>query len=255
MIKSVQKGFTLIELMIVVAIVGNAAEHGGAVVYSGPVKGILKSKESITGQINQLLTIIFALLGLAVIISILGIVNTLALSVVERTREVIGRDEVIALAHQQFDDADRMVGAPWVLPARLVPGVGPNVEAVQEAVALGVELSFGVVAVSETVTGFQITPILAEVAPVGQGRELDAEVARLGDDRDVAGARVERAHGVQTPESYLGAERAEAVAEPIVARARDIVGFSRCSRTAATVSRATRSAPSKPRTSCARHPA
>ena len=27
-----------------------AGEHGGAVVYSGPVKGILKSKESITGQ-------------------------------------------------------------------------------------------------------------------------------------------------------------------------------------------------------------
>jgi putative ABC transport system permease protein len=45
-------------------------------------------KEEIAGQINQLLTIIFALLALAVIISILGIVNTLALSVVERTREV-----------------------------------------------------------------------------------------------------------------------------------------------------------------------
>ena len=27
-----------------------AGEHGGAVVYSGPVKGILKVKESITGQ-------------------------------------------------------------------------------------------------------------------------------------------------------------------------------------------------------------
>ena len=27
-----------------------AGEHGGAVVYSGPVKGILKSKESVTGQ-------------------------------------------------------------------------------------------------------------------------------------------------------------------------------------------------------------
>jgi len=45
-------------------------------------------KDDIEKQINQLLLIIYALLGLAVIISILGIVNTLALSVVERTREV-----------------------------------------------------------------------------------------------------------------------------------------------------------------------
>jgi putative ABC transport system permease protein len=39
-------------------------------------------------QINTLLDIIYALLGLAVIIAILGIVNTLALSVIERVREV-----------------------------------------------------------------------------------------------------------------------------------------------------------------------
>lgn len=45
-------------------------------------------KEDIKGQINQLLTVIYALLGLAVIIAILGIVNTLALSVLERTREI-----------------------------------------------------------------------------------------------------------------------------------------------------------------------
>ena len=32
--------------------------------------------------------IIFALLGLALVIAVLGIVNTLALSVIERTREV-----------------------------------------------------------------------------------------------------------------------------------------------------------------------
>jgi putative ABC transport system permease protein len=45
-------------------------------------------KEQIRSQINQLLAIIYALLGLAVIIAILGIVNTLALSVAERTREI-----------------------------------------------------------------------------------------------------------------------------------------------------------------------
>jgi putative ABC transport system permease protein len=39
-------------------------------------------------QINQFLGIIYALLALAIVIAVLGIVNTLALSVIERTREV-----------------------------------------------------------------------------------------------------------------------------------------------------------------------
>lgn len=39
-------------------------------------------------QVDQLLYLIYALLGLAIIIAVLGIVNTLALSVIERTREV-----------------------------------------------------------------------------------------------------------------------------------------------------------------------
>jgi putative ABC transport system permease protein len=38
--------------------------------------------------INQLLGILYALLGLAIVIAILGIINTLALSVVERRREI-----------------------------------------------------------------------------------------------------------------------------------------------------------------------
>ncbi len=38
-------------------------------------------------QVNQLLTIIYVLLALAILIAVLGIINTLVLSVVERTRE------------------------------------------------------------------------------------------------------------------------------------------------------------------------
>jgi putative ABC transport system permease protein len=45
-------------------------------------------KAQIRGQINQLLSLIYALLALAVFIAVLGIVNTLVLSVVERTREI-----------------------------------------------------------------------------------------------------------------------------------------------------------------------
>jgi putative ABC transport system permease protein len=45
-------------------------------------------KQSIGDQIGQLLNFLFALLVLAVLIALLGIVNTLALSVFERTREI-----------------------------------------------------------------------------------------------------------------------------------------------------------------------
>ena len=41
-----------------------------------------------TGGIDQLLSIIYALLGLALVIAVLGIVNTLALSVIERRTEI-----------------------------------------------------------------------------------------------------------------------------------------------------------------------
>jgi putative ABC transport system permease protein len=45
-------------------------------------------KQTISDQIGQLLNFLFALLVLAVLIALLGIVNTLALSVFERTREI-----------------------------------------------------------------------------------------------------------------------------------------------------------------------
>jgi len=44
--------------------------------------------EAQRSQVDQLLYLIYALLGLAIVIAALGIVNTLALSVIERTREV-----------------------------------------------------------------------------------------------------------------------------------------------------------------------
>jgi len=45
-------------------------------------------KDDQAGQIDQLLGLIYALLALAVIVSLFGIVNTLALSITERTREL-----------------------------------------------------------------------------------------------------------------------------------------------------------------------
>ncbi len=51
--------------------------------------------------IDQMLMLIYALLGLAVVIAVLGIVNTLALSVIERTREV-GLLRAVGLSRQQL---------------------------------------------------------------------------------------------------------------------------------------------------------
>lgn len=44
--------------------------------------------DAIADQVNQMLVILYALLGLSIVIAVLGIVNTLALSISERTREI-----------------------------------------------------------------------------------------------------------------------------------------------------------------------
>ncbi|MEU0085036.1 FtsX-like permease family protein [Streptomyces sp. NPDC006274] len=58
-------------------------------------------KEDLKDQIGQLLNIVYGLLALAIIVAILGVVNTLALSVVERTRE-IGLMRAIGLSRRQL---------------------------------------------------------------------------------------------------------------------------------------------------------
>jgi putative ABC transport system permease protein len=44
--------------------------------------------DALADQVNQILVILYALLGLSIVIAVLGIVNTLALSIAERTREI-----------------------------------------------------------------------------------------------------------------------------------------------------------------------
>jgi putative ABC transport system permease protein len=57
--------------------------------------------------IDRFVTIIFALLGLALVIAVLGIVNTLALSIIERTREV-GLLRAIGLSRRQLGTMIRL---------------------------------------------------------------------------------------------------------------------------------------------------
>ncbi|MEU6236455.1 FtsX-like permease family protein [Kitasatospora sp. NPDC047058] len=58
-------------------------------------------KDLVQEQVNTLLYMIYGLLGLAIVVAVLGVVNTLALSVVERTRE-IGLLRAIGLSRRQL---------------------------------------------------------------------------------------------------------------------------------------------------------
>jgi putative ABC transport system permease protein len=69
-----------------------------------PTVGVKDQEEFAQQQrrpIDQLLFIVYALLGLAVVIAVLGIVNTLALSVIERVRE-IGLLRAVGLSRRQL---------------------------------------------------------------------------------------------------------------------------------------------------------
>jgi len=72
------------------------------------------------GPIDQLLAMIYALLGLAVVIAVLGIINTLALSVIERTREV-GLLRAVGMSRRQLR---RMVRLESIVIALLGAGLG-----------------------------------------------------------------------------------------------------------------------------------
>ena len=72
-------------------------------------------KKLVHDQIAVLRYLVYALLGLAIVIAVLGVVNTLALSVVERTRE-IGLLRAIGLARRP---RRRMIRLPALRASRM----------------------------------------------------------------------------------------------------------------------------------------
>jgi putative ABC transport system permease protein len=127
-------------------------------------------------QIDQFLAIIYALLGLAVVIAVLGIINTLALSVIERTREV-GLLRAVGLSRRQLRRMVRLESvAIAVLGAVLgvVLGIGFGV-ALQRAISdQGVDvLSIPWVQLVVFVLISAVVGVLAAVLPARRAAKLD----------------------------------------------------------------------------------
>jgi putative ABC transport system permease protein len=84
-----------------VAAVGKELHHLVKDVPTVNVQSKTEFSEAQRANVNQLLYLIYGLLGLAIVIAVLGIVNTLALSVIERTREV-GLLRAVGLSRRQL---------------------------------------------------------------------------------------------------------------------------------------------------------
>ncbi len=131
-------------------------------------------------QINQFLYIIYALLGLAIIIAVLGIINTLALSVIERTHEV-GLLRAVGLSRRQLRRMIRLESvAISVLGAVLgmVMGIGFGI-ALQRAIADdGIDvLSIPWVQLLVFVVLAAVVGVLAAVLPARRAAKLNVLAA------------------------------------------------------------------------------
>ena len=149
------------------------------VVADVPTVTVQDREEFTEGQrdrIDQLLLLIYALLGLALVIAILGIVNTLALSVVERTREV-GLLRAIGLSRRQLRRMVRLESvAIALLGAALGIGTGLGFGTVlQRSVAdQGVEvLAIPWTQLALYVLAAVVVGVLAAVLPARRAARLD----------------------------------------------------------------------------------
>jgi putative ABC transport system permease protein len=131
-------------------------------------------------QVNLFLAFIYALLGLAVVIAVLGIINTLALSVIERTREV-GLLRAVGLSRRQLRLMVRLeavvvsvLGAVLGVTMGLVFGV-----ALQRAIAdQGVDvLSIPWLQLVIFVALAAVAGVLAAVLPARRAARLDVLTA------------------------------------------------------------------------------
>lgn len=132
-------------------------------------------KQQQAGQINQLLYLIYALLGLSVIVSLFGIVNTLALSIFERTRE-LGLLRAVGMSRRQVK---RIVRLEAVITS-LIGALLGLVLGVLFALAIsrpledeGFRLTFPVGTLALLVAGAALAGVIAALWPARRAARLD----------------------------------------------------------------------------------
>ncbi|MET0467203.1 MAG: FtsX-like permease family protein [Aeromicrobium sp.] len=140
--------------------------------------------EAQRSQVNTLLYLIYALLGLAIVIAVLGIVNTLALSVIERTRE-IGLLRAVGLTRPQLRRMVRLesvaiaiLGAVLGIGAGLLFGVALQRSFADDGIS-DLAIPAGSLAVFVVVSA--LVGVLAAVLPARRAAKLDVLRAITGE--------------------------------------------------------------------------
>jgi putative ABC transport system permease protein len=132
-------------------------------------------KQQQAGQINQLLYLIYALLALSVIVSLFGIVNTLALSIFERTRE-LGLLRAVGMSRRQVKRIVRLEAVITSLIGALlglVLGVLFALAISRPLEADGFTLTFPIGTLLALVVGAALAGTLASLWPARRAARLD----------------------------------------------------------------------------------
>jgi putative ABC transport system permease protein len=132
-------------------------------------------KDAQAQQINQLLYLIYALLGLSIIVALFGIVNTLALSIFERTRE-LGLLRAIGTSRRQVKRVVRLEAVITSLIGALlglVLGVVFALAISRPLEAEGFRLTFPLVTLAVLLVAAAAVGMLASLWPARRAARLD----------------------------------------------------------------------------------
>jgi len=135
-------------------------------------EGLKKSQEE---QINQLLGLVYALLSLAVVVSIFGIVNTLALSIHERTRE-LGMLRAVGMSRRQVRQIVRYEAVITALIGAILGTILGVLFAALISRPLadeGFELAYPVVTLIVLLGLAALAGVLAAIGPARRASRLD----------------------------------------------------------------------------------